>query len=207
MIEIALLAELIATVIATIFYGKYKNTAFKYLLPYLWVMIAMENLNKILTIPDFWQFVRWNLFSVLGSVLFMFMFRSEILSRSKRNIISLGIAIVILLYIGQSISAGFGALYTVSKFSQNVLLITTIAIYAADLFSRTQFYRLDKDPVIWIAISYLILSTSFPVIQTAKILYYGTEPLFSNIMIVMTTVVILMYAVLSFGLIWSKKRY
>lgn len=203
---IVLIAEGTATLLATIFFFKYKNTQFKFLLPYLWVMLLMENAHHLFTISDLMQFVRWNLFGTLGALLFMWMFRSEIQSKSRRKIISIFMVSVVVMYIAHIGVLGFSDLYTVGTFSEELLTIITIAIYAAGLFSRTQVYRLSKDPVVWIGISFVILSANFPVIQTAKLFYYGKEVLFTNILWIMTGIIVLMYSVLSFGFIWSEKR-
>lgn len=206
MYQIVFIAEGLAVLLGTWYFYKFKNTSFKFLLAYLWIMLAMENANHLFDIPDFWQFVRWNLFGIASRLLFMWMFREEIHSTRRKKIIGFLMMLLTAGFIISLLLQGFAAMHTTIQFTANIFGIISIALYAADLFSREYIHEIGRDIVVWIAATFLIIFTSFPIIQTAKLLFYGREPLFSNIRWIMTGVIILMYSVLCFGFIYSYPK-
>ncbi len=166
----------------------------------------MENLHHFFEIPDLWQFVRWNLYGVLGALLLMWIFRSEIESPIRKKVVSVVMMVTILTFTTSVLFLDFADVYTYCNDAGRLFILATLVLYAADLLRRADIYTFGKDIVLYIGVTYAILSSSLPVVQTAKISYNGQELVFTNILWMMTAIVVVMYSVLSFGLIWSEKR-
>lgn len=213
-----LYSEIIAAIFSTIFYFKYKNTAFKYVLFVLWLIVIKETLGYFhkelhLYYTDENE-IKYNLWmgNVLSLVLFpayYFMYLKTLKTERYKSAIKLFILSYILVYIINWVF--FQNFFTENALFPRILgslfITITVILYLIELLRSDKIISFHRLVPFWISVGLLIFYTStipFTVIQNSYML--SVEAVIKKVFIIKLVLASAMYLIFAFGFIWSKKE-
>ena len=210
-------SELIAAVVGTIYFYKYKQTHLKYFLYILWYITLTEFIGWYATENDFLVFFdkegrpynlwMYNLmYSIFYPVVLAIYLRS-INRFTYRKWIKLFILFyVIISIINWSFIQSFK--YEWSELPDivgSIFLTISIIFYFIELLKSDKIIIYHKKLLFWISIGLLIYHVG-TIPFNVKITSYALLGGIHNLFLIMWTLAIIMYLIFTFGFIWSDKE-
>ena len=216
--QAVLFSEIIAAIFSTIFYFKYKNTAFKYVLFVLWLIVLTEALGHFHKELHIYYTdengIKYNLFlyNILSLILFpayYFMYYKTIKIVKYKSVIKLFILIFIITYILNWVFfQNFLTDYPLyPRIIGSIFLTITVIFYFIELLRSDQIISFHRLVPFWISVGLLVFYTStipFTVVQNTYML--SNDDAILKIFIIKLLLATAMYLIFAFGFIWSKKE-
>ncbi len=212
-------AELLAAVVGTIFFYKYKHTYLKYFLLLLWYItlteftiwyVSSNNINALLFFDENGvQFNLWfyNLLEIVTFITLYSIYLKAIKTIKyklwiKIFIISFIILTIINWYILQSFIFEMAELPAIVG---SIFLIIIILFYFIELLKSDKIVAFHKILLFWISVG-LLLYYSGTIPFSLKFNDYMLFPGIHKLFLINTILAITMYLIFTFGFIWSKKE-
>ena len=210
-------SELIAAIIGTIYFYKYKHTPLKYLLYLLWYITCTEffslyaNENEVLIYIgksgqkyNLWMF---NLLEIITFLTFFYIYFKSIKNLSYKLWIKIFmISYIIISIINWSILQNFilewsELPYIIGSF----FIIGTILFYFVELLRSEKILLFHRTLLFWVSVG-LLLFFAGTLPFTIKMNGYALIPKIHKLFLIMYILAIAMYLIFTFGFIWSKKE-
>ena len=212
-------SELLAAIIATLFFFKYRHTYMKYFLFLLWFIFLSELFaqyihdNKIESLLYFKEsngkyYNHWvyNILDTLSFLIYYYIFYNSLKTIKHKKVVKIFTMLYILfsifnwIFVQDFLSEMQSYLFIIGA----IFLIVTIILYFIELLKSEMVLIFHKNLLFWISIGLLIYyagSIPFAAEYNGYALIPGIHELFLIVYILATT----MYLTFTFGLIWSKK--
>jgi len=210
-------SELLAAIIGTIYFYKYKHTSLKYFLYLLWYITLTEFTGWYASEYDVLGFFDANEIHYnhwLYNLLYLFFFNVVLIIylKSIRKIShKFWIKIFIITYISVSIINWSFIQSFVFEMSElpwvtgSIFLIITIIFYFIQLLKSDKIIVFHKNLLFWISIGLLLFHTgTIPFSMGYNI--YALIPGIHKLFLIIYILAIIMYLIFTFGFIWSKKE-
>ncbi len=213
-----LYSEIIAAILGTIFYYKYKNTAFKYVLFVLWFIVISETLGHFYRELHLYytdeKGVKYNwwifnvLYTIVYPVLYLIYYKTLL---TKKFRICIVIFIVIFLLTSLINWVFLESFFTGSSKYPDIIgsLFLTICIifYFVELLQSEKIISFQKSIPFWISVGLLIYHTSIIPFSVVKDTYaLLSDEAIKKMFLINYILAIAMYCIFSFGFIWSRKE-
>lgn len=212
-------SELIAAIVGTIYYYKYKTTPLKYFLLLLWYITLTEFLGwasikyeiKALLFYDENELIYnlW-LYNLLEIITFSFLFYIYYKSLSA-NIHKFWVSIFFISFLIVTIINWFFIQSFILEWSElpnifgSLFLIVIILFYFIELLKSEQILIFHKSLLFWISVGLLIFyACTIPF--SIKMNGYALIPGIHKLFLIIYVSAIIMYLTFTFGFIWSKKE-
>ena len=200
------IAQLIAAILATIYFKKYQNSTLKYFPFYLWYIVLNELLAYLLLSSGTIRFELTNLYGFITPLYVIWTCKSFLSSNKSRNILSTFIVIVCILNLTEwTIKGIHDEPWTLSKITGPLLCVAAFTIYLTSLFKLETVINPFKDIFTYFLLGFTLFSVASPIILLGRIFYLDNYSMSVNLSYIMGTVVILMYLIFSFGFYWGDK--
>ena len=216
--QLLLCAEILATIIGTIFYFKYKKTAFKYMLFILWLIVIKETLGYFHKELHLYYLdengIKYNLW--MGNILtfilypaYYVMYLKTIKTVKYKSVIKLFISVFVIIYITNWLFfQNFLTDYPIyPRIIGSIFLTITVIFYFVELLRSDKIISFHRLVPFWISVGLLIFYTStipFTVVQNTYML--ASETAVKKMFIIKLVLATAMYLIFTFGFIWSKKE-
>lgn len=208
---------LIAAIIGTISFYKYKHTPLKYFLYLLWFTAFTEFIGPYAIEKEFLIFLdekgikynlwMYNLLEIITFMTFFYMYFKSIKNSNYR----LWVKIFIISYIVISV---FNWVF-IQKFALewselpyivgSLFLIITILFYFIELLKSEKVLLFHRILLFWISVGLLLFYTG-TIPFTIEMNGYALIPGIHKLFLIMYILAIVMYLIFTFGFIWSKKE-
>lgn len=198
-------SEIIAAVLALIFYYKYKGTFLRYFVILIWYSIAneflakyySENINKN-------NHILFNIYRVVEFSFYFFLYRNIIETKLYKKIITI---FSIIYYVSVLINCFFQDFryqyFSNTYFIGALFIIISIVFYFSEILNSEKIISFTKTFIFWISIAvFLLYITSIPFKVMTN--FYQDLPVIPYIYIANYAVVFIFCLLISVGLIWSK---
>ncbi len=212
-------AELLAAVIGTIYFYKYKHTSLKYFLYLLWYITITEffnwyidenNITSLLYIDDKGKEYNYWLINILDTVSFLvyyYIYFKWITDKKFKSWIKRFAILYVLLSIvnWRFVQNFFTELQSYLFIVGAIFLIISILFYFIELLKSEKIVVFHKNLLFWVSIGLLIYyagNIPFAAEYNGYALISGIHDLF----LIVYILAILMYLIFTFGFIWSKKE-
>ena len=210
-------SELIAAIVGTFFFYKYKETHLKYLLYLLWFIVIVEfsstflKENEILIYKDE-QGVRYNLWlfnllEIVTYLTFFYIYKNSITNLIHKKWVNMFFGGYILL----SIINWVFIQNFVREWSElpylfgSVTLIICIIFYFIEILKSEKILVYHRMLLFWISIGALLFYTG-GIPFSININGYAIIPGFHDLFLIVYVLAITMYLLFTFGFIWSRKE-
>ncbi len=213
--------ELLAALVGTIFYYKYKHTYFKYFLFLLWYIFLSEFFvgyirdNKI----DFFLhysktgiiYTHWvyNILDTISFLVYYYIYYKSMSSNEKYKnwIKKFAIAYIVISILNWSfIQNFFEELQSYLFIIGAIFLIIAILFYFIELLKSEKILVFHKNLLFWISIG-LLLYYAGNIPFAAELNGYALIPGgIHKLFLIVNILAIIMYLLFTFGFIWSKKE-
>lgn len=214
---IGLSSELLAAILATVFYYKYKHTGFKYMLWVLWLIVLAEFSGHFYQELGIYfeddNGVKYNsyIFNVLYffvyPLLFLIYYKSLKTSNYRKTIVVFFILFLIISIINWAFIQNI--LTSWSKYPDvagSLFLTICIIFYFIELLRSDKIIRFQRSIPFWISVGLLIYYTAtIPFNVVADSLKFG-DAAQRKMFLINYVLSIAMYLIFSFGFIWSKRE-
>tara|TARA_R110002073_G_scaffold40547_5_gene115341 strand:+ start:495722 stop:496402 length:681 start_codon:yes stop_codon:yes gene_type:complete len=210
-------AELIAALAGTFYYFKYQHTAVKLLLPLLWLITITEFVSLFLISNDLLLYTDaqgtkynlWivNLLYVIYFPVLLYIYFKEI----KNTTFKVCIQIFTVGYLVVSAINWIFIQNFITEWSELPFIVGSLAIIIAVVFYFVELLKSDKIIVFhrtllfWVSIA-LLLFHAGTIPFSIKINGYAHIPGTHQLFLILYVLAILMYLILAFGFIWSRKE-
>lgn len=212
-----LYSEIIAAVFATVFYFKYKNTSFKYVLFVLWFIVFIETLGRfheelhLYYTDENGVKYNWWLHNVLYIVvypIFYYMYYKILQTKKYRLIIKIFFIVFALTSIINW--SFFESFYNGSRTYPIIIgsacLTICVIFYFIELLKSEKIIRFHRSVPFWISIGLLIYYTSTIPFSVVRNSYALADAALKKMFLINYILAIAMYLIITFGFIWSKKE-
>ncbi len=212
-----LFSELLAAIVGTIYFYKYKHTPIKYFLYLLWYITLTEftgwyaSENEILVFFDkngrHYNLWLYNLLYIIFFITVLMIYMKSL----KQLIFKKWIKIFIISYIiisifNWSFIQSFKYEWSELPFiTGSLFLITTIIFYFIELLRLNKIIVFYKNLLFWISIG-LLLYHSGTIPFSVKITSYALLSGIHHLFFIVYFLAFMMYSTFTFGFIWSKKE-
>ncbi len=215
-----LFSELLASIIGTIFFFKFKHTYLRYFLFLLWFIFLSEIFahyihdHKIKSLIYYkesngWYYNHWvyNVLDTLSFMVYYYIFYNALNTLKHKKLVKLFAILYILFSIinWTFIQNFLSEMQSYLFITGAIFLIISIILYFIELLKSEKILIFHKNLLFWISIGLLIYyagSIPFAAEYNGYALIPGIHDLFLIVYILATT----MYLTFTFGLIWSKKE-
>jgi len=209
--------ELLAAIVGTIFFYKYKSTPLKYFLLLLWYITFTEFFNSFAKENEFLIYINDNcvrythwLYNLLYFVFFI-VIHIIYLNSVKNSKYKLWIKIFVLSYILISIINWSFIQNFILEASElpyvigSLFLIISIIFYFIELLKSNKIIVFHKTLLFWISVGLLFFHTG-TIPFSLQYNGYSLIPGIHKLFLIVYILAILMYLIFTFGFIWSKKE-
>lgn len=207
------ISEIIAAIVATIYYFKYRKKNLKFILIILWLSVFTEYLsiymyeNKVLMYNGKNNYWLYNIMYPLWKFLYLYIYFNALNIKAYKNWVkSFMMLYLIALCINWIFLQNF--LRDLESYSRifGCLLVSISAIfYLLELLRSDKIIVFHKKTLFWISIGLMLFySGSVPFIIMRD--FYSDYDYIHNIFLVRYILGIVMYLLFTFGFIWSKKE-
>jgi hypothetical protein len=216
--QAVLFSEIIAAILSVVFYFKYKNTAFKYILYILWLIVIKETLGYFHKELHLYYTdendIKYNLWmgNILSFILFpayYFMYLKTFKTERYQLIIKLFLVIFLIIQLINWVF--FQHLFTENavypRIIGSIFLTICVIFYFIELLQSDKIISFHRLVPFWISVGLLVFYTStipFTVVQNSYMLSNDNAVL--KIFIIKLILATAMYLIFAFGFIWSKKE-
>ncbi len=210
-------SELLASIIGTVYYSKYKNTHLKYFLFLLWYITLTEfgawyaSENNILGFFDqkgrHYNYWFYNLLKIVTfSTLFYIYLKSISTKKYKLWIRIFFITYVIFVAVNWLFIQNFAfEMSEIPKTIGSIFLIVSILFYFLELLQSEKIVIFHKTLLFWISVGLLLFYTG-TIPFSLKVNGYALIPGIHKLFLIVYILAIIMYSIFTFGFIWSKKE-
>ncbi|PID69626.1 MAG: hypothetical protein CSA39_01180 [Flavobacteriales bacterium] len=213
---IGLYSEILAAILATVFYFKYKNTGFRYIIWVLWLIVLAELLGLFHAELGLYyedeKGIKYNsfIFNILYFLVYPMLFLIYYKSLSTSNYKKIIVLFFVLFLIVSIINWVFiqDILTAWSKYPDvlgSLFLTICIIFYFIELLQSEKIIRFQRSVPFWINVGLLVYYTStIPFTVVADSLKFG-DATQRKLYLINYVLSIAMYVIFSFGFIWSKR--
>lgn len=212
-----LISEIIAAIFGAIYYFKYKNTSFKYLLIVLWLIVIIETLGAFYIEWHIYYIdengVKYNLalFNLLYLIVypvFYYIYYNTLKTNKYRTMIKV-------FFVGFILISLINWAFIQNFFTENskypdiigsLFLTICIIFYFIELLRSEKIIRFQRSVPFWISIGLLIYYTSTIPFLVVKDSYALADGARLKMFLINHILAIAMYLIFTFGFIWSKKE-
>ncbi len=200
------LFELLAAILGTIYYFKYRNTPSQPIVFYLWYVVLNELAAYFLLKNGIIRYQLTNLYSLVTAIFFLLLVYRILEIKNLKKLV-LGLIILISVSAGvELMTTGISNAWKFTKTFTAFIGIGGFIIYLIHLFQLKTQKMLFKDLSTYILLGFLVFFIGTPVVNLARILYSHNLELVIRLNYILIGVVILMYSIFSFGFIYSVKQ-
>lgn len=199
------IAELLAAILASIYYFKYKKTPLKFFCIYLWYVLINEALASVLIPRGIVSYHLTNIYGLITSLYVTWVCLRYVKSFYLNRIIKFLIFIIAITHIVEFGVKGFDQPWGISKAVGPLLGVVALFIYLINLFKSASVINPFKETVTYFLAGFALFFVASPVILIARIYYLDNLTMSYNLSYIMAAIAILMYTIFSFGFIYSKK--
>ena len=212
-----LYSELLAAIVGTIYFNKYKHTYLKYFLYLLWYITLTEftawyaTENHVLGFFDengtHYNYWFYNLLYMITFMFLYYIYFKSINTKKYRKWIKVFlISYVIIATINWSFVQNFFFDWSeIPTVIGSIFLIITILFYFIELLKSEKIIIFHRMLLFWISVG-LLLFYSGTIPFTLKFNGYALIPGVHKIFLIQFILAIIMYLTFTFGFIWSKKE-
>ncbi|WP_369048825.1 hypothetical protein [Tenacibaculum sp. UWU-22] len=205
LIYIILVFEVLAAIIATIYYKKYKNTTERYFLYYLWAVFFVEMAGlsywKILKSGNnYWIYIIYTYFSFL----FFFYWFYSILEKKKYKKILLFLAFIFSVYGIYNFMVLSWNQYQIPTFVCGAIItIISALLYFSELLDSDKVLNVKTELRFWIATGLLLFNVGMTPFMIFSDYFKSDNRLF---VIILVSLNFILYGCYSLGFIWLKPK-
>jgi len=209
---IVFITELIAACSASIYFFFIRDKKLIPILILLWYTFLLEPIATYYNIAtDKDNLVVYNIYDFISFSILFYTFYTHVINTIRRNIIVVFFTlyfiaeIINLIYVKFNIFENLVYAHTAGC----VLISLSILYYGIDLLYIKNTKRLEKNPLVWVSVAYMIFYVSYPLIQlTRKFVGKDASDSFNETFRTLNFVlVVLMYIIIAVGFLWNKKRF
>lgn len=205
-IILAHIAELMAAILATFYFYKYKNSTLKYFVIYLWYVVLNETAAYFLLPQGIVRFELTNLYGFITPLYVIWTIKTFIPSKKAKHILLIFLFLMVLLNLGELFTKGLREEpWTISKIAGPLLGVAAFSIYLASLFKLNIVINLFKDILTYFLLGFTLFFVASPIILLGRTYYLDNYAMSLNLSYIMGSVVIAMYLIFSFGFYWGDK--
>ncbi|EAQ39049.1 hypothetical protein ACFO5T_11680 [Dokdonia genika] len=201
---IAYSSEVIAAILASIYFYKYNHTNLKYFLVYLWYNAANE-LGGLYLLNQGFKFELTNLFYVIAVTYYLSVIRMEVASRNLKLTASILIIAFLLIVVSDLSLNGLSEAWKMSNTLGSTIAIIGFLLYLIHTLKSSNLTNWSRNMINYFVAGFALFFIAGPVINLARVLYINNYALNVSLSYIMAIVAILMYTIFSFGFIYSKK--
>ena len=201
---IAYSSEVIAAILASIYFYKYNHTNLKYFLVYLWYNAANE-LGGLYLLNQGFKFELTNLFYVIAVTYYLSVIRMEVASRNLKLTASILIIAFLLIVVSDLSLNGLSEAWKMSNTLGSTIAIIGFLLYLIHTLKTSNLTNWSRNMINYFVAGFALFFIAGPVINLARVLYINNYALNVSLSYIMAIVAILMYTIFSFGFIYSKK--
>lgn len=215
-ITIGLITEILAAVLATVFYYKYKNLGFKHMLWILWLIVIVELLAKYHKELGLYYVGEdglkynsflYNLLYLIVYPLFYLIYYKTLETKKYKNTIKIFFVIFLIVTAVNWIFIQ-DILTSWSKYPNvvgSLFLTICIIFFFIELLQSEKIIKFQRSVPFWVSVGLLIYYTStIPFSVVADSLAIGGEAQ-KKLFLINYILSITMYLIFSFGFIWSRR--
>jgi len=204
--------EFLAAVSGTVYFFKSHEKKLAPIIILLWYTVINEPLAlyyNINTGND--NIIFYNIYELISFSILFYVFHNHIISALRRRIIVVFFSLFIIAETVNIIYLDFNIFKNLvySHLAGCILIALSILYYGIDLLYIKNINRLEKNPLVWISIAYMIFFVSYPVLQFTH-LFVGDEASNSfnkTLNIAHFIIVALMYLLIIIGFLWNKEKF
>ena len=209
--------ELLASIVGTIYFYKYKHTYLKYFLLLLWyitlteftALYASENLVLGFFNENGRHYNHWfyNLLSIVTFPVLFYIYLKTVENKKYKLWIKIFILsfLTITLFNWLFIQDFRFEMSEIPDVIGSVFLIISILFYFIELLKSEKILLFHKTLLFWISVGLLLFYTG-TIPFSLKVNGYALIPGIHNLFLIIYVLAILMYSIFTFGFIWSKKE-
>lgn len=210
-------SELLAAIIGTFYFYKYRHTPLRYFLYLLWYITITEftgsyaSKNNVLVFFDEngidYNYWLYNLLYIVFFIVILVIYLRSIKNSGQKKIIKYFILIYILIsIINWSFIQNFlFEMSTLPFVLGSIFLIISVIFYFIQLLKSEKIKTFHKELLFWISIG-LLLFHAGTIPFALKLNDYVLIPGIHKLFLIIYVLAISMYLVFTFGFIWSKKH-
>jgi len=210
-------SELLAAIIGTFYFYKYRHTPLRYFLYLLWYITITEftgsyaSKNNVLVFFDEngidYNYWLYNLLYIVFFIVILVIYLRSIKNSVQKKIIKYFILIYILIsIINWSFIQNFlFEMSTLPFVLGSIFLIISVIFYFIQLLKSEKIKTFHKELLFWISIG-LLLFHAGTIPFALKLNDYVLIPGIHKLFLIIYVLAISMYLVFTFGFIWSKKH-
>lgn len=199
-------SELIAAILATVYFKKYKHSALCYFMPYLWYVVLNEACAYILLPLGIVRFELTNIYGLITPFFVLWTCRKFISSVNTKRILGLIMLAFFTINVIEGVMKGINpAPWTISKIAGPIIGIIAIAMSLASIFKRESVNNPLRDIYNYFLLGFTLFFVASPVVMLGRIYFLDNFRMSTNLSYIMAVVVILMYLIFSFGFYWGEK--
>jgi len=202
---IPLVLELTAAILATIYFGKYKESTEKFFLYFLWYTFVVELLGAylgyVVDVKNFWLY---NAFTITSFLFYFYWYHSILESQLFKKLVFVFSAIFLI------VAAWSLVYHNWVEYHKYTFITGALSVLVLTLFHFYQLLYSDEVLIVKYKLSFWI--------STALLLFYmGMIPLFSlsgyiefrglSYLVILLILNSILYGCYSIGFIWTKKKY
>lgn len=196
--------ELLAAILATVFYKKYAASKEKYFVYFLWYVVIGESIGTIFawvfSIGNTWIYI---LISFINFLFYFFWYKSILENKKYKKIITLFTILFILIAVVDFSTQSWKQNHVMTYISGSIIIVITSFMYFSELLNSNEVLYIKNKLSFWIATGLLLFNVGMvPLIIFSETFNAHNE---LRIVIVVSLNVIL-YTCYSLGFIWCKKK-
>ena len=209
--------ELIAALAGTFYYFKYQHTAVKFLLPILWIITITEFAGLFLINNNFLIYTdaqgsKYNLW--IANLLYVIYYPSLLYIYFKEINNSAFKVCIQFFTIGYLLVSAINWIFIqnfMTEWSElpfivgSLALIITVVFYFVELLKSDKIIIFHRTLLFWVSIA-LLLFHAGTIPFSIKINGYAHIPGTHHLFLILYVLAILMYLIIAFGFIWSRKE-
>lgn len=204
------ISEIIAALVATIFFYKYKHLPIKTILYILWIAVITEGMARVYS--HYYHNNHWvyNLYAFLFYTLFYKMIYDHIKNKTRKRLVLVIATIMMTAVIIRGFTVPVITFYMSKTYSiAMVVMVFLLMIYAVERLKSDDSLRVKNELALFVFTAYLVFGISF--IPLAPFLTGQMDFNYSRAMLdilrgVQTATLLFANALLVFGFIWTKPR-
>ncbi|MBW1294731.1 hypothetical protein [Aquimarina litoralis] len=199
--------EVLAAIIGTIFYFKYKNTKFlKYFIFFIWYVAFNELVGLYIKLNEGVNAIIHNIYNLVNFTFFLLLYRYYFKNKKNKKLAFY----FCIIYLSSFVINGFFENY-MSEYQRlpyilgALFLVITILLYFFEILNSEQVLHAKKNLLIWISFGLLIYfvgNLPFRILRN----YYAELTDATVLFLVNITLTVVMNTCFIIGFIWSDKK-
>ncbi|MDE0599239.1 MAG: hypothetical protein OSB51_08695, partial [Dokdonia donghaensis] len=173
---IAYSSEVIAAILASIYFYKYNHTNLKYFLVYLWYNAANE-LGGLYLLNQGFKFELTNLFYVIAVTYYLSVIRMEVASRNLKLTASILIIAFLLIVVSDLSLNGLSEAWKMSNTLGSTIAIIGFLLYLIHTLKSSNLTNWSRNMINYFVAGFALFFIAGPVINLARVLYINNYAL------------------------------